>query len=291
MLIRLRSLALILTGLVCLLGSDYAAAIYDPGTGRFLQRDPAGYPDGMNAYGAYHVMRGGVDPRGLNEVQITETKHYSRVKDFWDEDRKNIGKIDGKMDYEVAFHAARLIAEPHCICGGDSGDIKLSIEIETTIGGILPMGGNVQFSGLYDEYTNEFSPSKHKNPEIDVNQDFHWRSNTFIARMDLMNIPCDGSGDLCSEVLFGLSRNGEEPWEENTALEDNNSPSLSGGYRIRYCASVGIDGFDIDLDLDMELLLTGPLEGLNDRELRELSSPNDPDRLPSGLELMRNRNR
>lgn len=70
MLIRLRSLALILTGLVCLLGSDYAAAMYDPGTGRFLQRDPSGYPDGMNSYGAYHVMRGGVDPVGLDSIEI-----------------------------------------------------------------------------------------------------------------------------------------------------------------------------------------------------------------------------
>ncbi|MEM1355639.1 MAG: hypothetical protein AAGH88_12235, partial [Planctomycetota bacterium] len=42
-----------------------ALAVYDPGAGRFLQRDPSGYPDGANAYAAYHVMRGGVDPSGL----------------------------------------------------------------------------------------------------------------------------------------------------------------------------------------------------------------------------------
>ena len=39
--------------------------MFDPGTGRFLQRDPLGYPDGMNAYAAYHGMNGGVDPWGL----------------------------------------------------------------------------------------------------------------------------------------------------------------------------------------------------------------------------------
>lgn len=65
MLNRLRSFAFILAGLVCLLASDYASAMYDPGVGRFLQRDPSGYPDGMNSYGAYHVMRGGGDPTGL----------------------------------------------------------------------------------------------------------------------------------------------------------------------------------------------------------------------------------
>lgn len=37
----------------------------DPETGRFLQRDMLGYPDGMNAYGAYHVMWQDADPAGL----------------------------------------------------------------------------------------------------------------------------------------------------------------------------------------------------------------------------------
>jgi len=37
-----------------------------PRIGRFLQRDPLGYVDGMSTYAAYHVMYGGVDPLGLN---------------------------------------------------------------------------------------------------------------------------------------------------------------------------------------------------------------------------------
>ena len=37
----------------------------DPTTGRFVQRDPLGYPDGMNGYATYHVMRGGGDPSGM----------------------------------------------------------------------------------------------------------------------------------------------------------------------------------------------------------------------------------
>ncbi len=44
-----------------------AEAMYDPGTGRFMQRDPAGYVDGMNRYAGYHVMHGGVDPSGLQQ--------------------------------------------------------------------------------------------------------------------------------------------------------------------------------------------------------------------------------
>ncbi|MEM1026511.1 MAG: LamG-like jellyroll fold domain-containing protein [Planctomycetota bacterium] len=34
--------------------------------GRFISRDPAGYPDGMSRYAGYHVMGGLVDPSGLD---------------------------------------------------------------------------------------------------------------------------------------------------------------------------------------------------------------------------------
>ncbi|MFA7237211.1 MAG: hypothetical protein WC058_10125 [Phycisphaeraceae bacterium] len=37
---------------------------YDPATGTFYQRDPAGYPDGMNAYAGYFAMWGRIDPFG-----------------------------------------------------------------------------------------------------------------------------------------------------------------------------------------------------------------------------------
>jgi len=33
--------------------------------GRYLQRDPSGYPDGLNAYACYAIIYGGVDPYGL----------------------------------------------------------------------------------------------------------------------------------------------------------------------------------------------------------------------------------
>lgn len=53
------------------LRQDYGTALYQnrnrdlhPLLGRFVQRDPLGYPDGLNAYAAYHVMWGGVDPSG-----------------------------------------------------------------------------------------------------------------------------------------------------------------------------------------------------------------------------------
>lgn len=36
-----------------------------PRLGRFMQRDPLGYLDGMSLYGAYHLLHGGVDPTGM----------------------------------------------------------------------------------------------------------------------------------------------------------------------------------------------------------------------------------
>ena len=44
----------------------YRARYYDPVKGRFLQRDPLGYVDGMNLYQAYFV-NSGVDPTGLRQ--------------------------------------------------------------------------------------------------------------------------------------------------------------------------------------------------------------------------------
>lgn len=52
--------------------SQDALAIYDPGTGRFITRDPAGYVDGMNLYryGRANPVRYN-DPSGLAPNWIT----------------------------------------------------------------------------------------------------------------------------------------------------------------------------------------------------------------------------
>lgn len=112
-----RSFALILTGLVCLLGSGHAAAMYDPGAGRFLQRDPSGYPDGLNSYGAYHVQRGGVDPSGnvvvfvhgistTNSSDITDNIYPQLMNSWGGGDSQALirfiyttdGQVPGKID-------------------------------------------------------------------------------------------------------------------------------------------------------------------------------------------------
>ncbi|MEM6853748.1 MAG: polymorphic toxin type 33 domain-containing protein [Planctomycetota bacterium] len=48
-----------------------AAAMMHPQMGRFLQRDPVGYVDGLNQYAGYHIVSGGVDPSGRSLIIIT----------------------------------------------------------------------------------------------------------------------------------------------------------------------------------------------------------------------------
>lgn len=44
--------------------ADQASAMYHARLGRFIQRDLIGYPDGLNAYAGFHMLRSGVDPMG-----------------------------------------------------------------------------------------------------------------------------------------------------------------------------------------------------------------------------------
>lgn len=66
--------------------------VLHPLLGRFLQRDPLGYPDGLNAYAGYQVMWGGLDPMGLEEFQLPRPNngrtcigcHPRRDQDIYD---------------------------------------------------------------------------------------------------------------------------------------------------------------------------------------------------------------
>ncbi len=59
-----RSQSIVIGLLLLALSSTSAMAIYHPRMGRFMQRDPAGTPDGINRYAGYHVMHGALDPSG-----------------------------------------------------------------------------------------------------------------------------------------------------------------------------------------------------------------------------------
>lgn len=61
-----RPQSLMIAALILLaLAPTSVLAVYHPRLGRFMQRDPVGYPDGTNTYAAHHVMHGTNDPSGL----------------------------------------------------------------------------------------------------------------------------------------------------------------------------------------------------------------------------------
>ncbi|NBB86882.1 MAG: hypothetical protein GVY12_11785, partial [Bacteroidetes bacterium] len=72
---------------------------------RWLQRDPIGYADGMNAYGAYHVIQGELDPSGLEgglhplfQRKATkkcrdETKYTECVAEAYNDHKDRLAKI------------------------------------------------------------------------------------------------------------------------------------------------------------------------------------------------------
>lgn len=67
-------LPVLIAALTCVVLTTDAMAIYHPGLGRFAQRDPLGYPDGMNGYAGHHVVYRALDPTG---TQIwTQDRRY-----------------------------------------------------------------------------------------------------------------------------------------------------------------------------------------------------------------------
>ena len=76
------------TGNICQRAREYSVRL-----GRFMQRDPLGYPDGMNTYAAYHVMYGGVDPTGLESGIVDQGGHVGLVVDIRDDDGNIVGYL------------------------------------------------------------------------------------------------------------------------------------------------------------------------------------------------------
>ncbi|MEM9111658.1 MAG: hypothetical protein AAGC72_16780 [Planctomycetota bacterium] len=101
---------LALCSLVALGVADFAAAEYSPRMGRFMQRDPLGYPDGMNSYAAYHVMYQGLDPSGMDDIRKNKEGHVHHVPEWatgwdrWDE-ATYLGQVgaDGRITFDPAL--------------------------------------------------------------------------------------------------------------------------------------------------------------------------------------------
>ena len=92
-------------------GLIYNRARYlHPGLGRFMQRDPLGYVDGMSVYAYYAGMHGEVDPMGLarrdhSHRDIRRCKFTDSCPVLVEKTRHNLGVVRVRLGESLRRHA------------------------------------------------------------------------------------------------------------------------------------------------------------------------------------------
>lgn len=95
---------------------DQRMRVWHTQFGRFTQRDPLGYPDGMNAYAGYHVMWGGLDPMETTDIH-TRTK--KTVNKWFNREYVDAGVTSWTKDRDIA---KRFAGDDGIVLEADSDD-------------------------------------------------------------------------------------------------------------------------------------------------------------------------
>ncbi len=105
---------------------DFRARTYDPAQGRFMQRDPKGYVDGMNLYDAFgsNPMTN-VDPRGTSF--INRVCKYCALGEYGENDKRVAAISRGEQLGNITTsHERRLSNATEALLGhGIDGDTFL----------------------------------------------------------------------------------------------------------------------------------------------------------------------
>lgn len=96
--------------------SASAGRMYDPEIGRFIQRDPLGYVDGMSLYNAYFAERFNTDPYGLREWKVSGCNVTLKMTvgvifkgSQWTDLQKKFWLMQAKSQIEKAFSGWRVM--------------------------------------------------------------------------------------------------------------------------------------------------------------------------------------
>lgn len=200
---------------------------YDPTIGRFIQRDPIGYDDGMNLYqfvGGNPVNR--VDPLGLAgqpataptsqpSTQPAPAAPYDEIHDLWERMKWDASQPAPKYQKQLLE--------------------KLTKAFDNKFGVIAGVGrGEVEFSGFN-------GPQSKYLKEFDIIPDDNSAPN-FAP-------PSDGTYDVDGVILPDSTRPGEwlkiPDWRADVNPKDLGPAKKSGHARIIYICENGVPGYEV----------------------------------------------
>lgn len=210
----------LLSVLICVLVSSDAWAMLNPRTGRFMQRDPAGYVDGMSQYAAFHVMHGGVDPSGMYSISRT----YDRANEASQVRKQpSTGKITGKLEVDTSQCPDASTTRSDC-----DGNVEVSVTAKYHD---IPLSGDANAArsrlkrgvfGIYRFDGTGWDPFilVEENPVKDFQDPIPSEDDFAFVKFRLADIPCSGgsisvTGDNYGDSILKL---GEQP--EKTGMEE-----------------------------------------------------------------------